>query len=72
MKKISCIILTAGWLTACSSYYTSNGEKQYLESRNGERLLIPPPLTDSNISHFYDLPNPEGSTNVSVAPPEAQ
>jgi uncharacterized lipoprotein len=62
------VLISALLLAACSAY-TSNGEKQYLQSRNGATVVVPPPLTDSNISHFYDLPQQNQSAQVSIAPP---
>lgn len=68
MRKLMlcCSLLLLG---ACSSYYSSNGEKNYLQSRNGPALNVPPPLTEANISNFYDLPTPEKNPQVSIAPP---
>ncbi|MFI4963579.1 MAG: hypothetical protein ACHP6H_06970, partial [Legionellales bacterium] len=57
MKKISCVVLATLALSACSTRYSSIGEDQYLQSRNGVNLDVPPPLTRDNISHFYDLPS---------------
>lgn len=68
MKKLVFVVL-ALLLTACSSRYSSNGEHLYLKSRNGEGLQVPPPLTRSNISTFYDLPPQNQSAVVSIAPP---
>lgn len=58
-------------LTGCSAQYTTNGEQQYLQSRNGLRLVVPPPLTTANISDFYDLPPQNQDARVSVVPPSA-
>ncbi|KTC81642.1 hypothetical protein [Legionella brunensis] len=68
MKKIGFIILSVSLLSACSNY-ASNGEAQYLRSKNGPTVVVPPPLTDSNISHFYDLPAQTQNARVSIAPP---
>jgi len=68
VKKNVVLIISVLLLTACSAY-TSNGEKQYLQSKNGATVVVPPPLTDSNISHFYDLPQQNQSAQVSIAPP---
>ncbi|ARG98040.1 hypothetical protein [Legionella micdadei] len=68
MKKIALLLISAQLLAACSAY-TSNGEKQYLQSRNGPKVVVPPPLTDANISHFYDLPNQTQSAQVGIVPP---
>lgn len=41
----------------CTKYATT-GEALYKQSRNGPMLVVPPPLTQDNISSFYVLPNP--------------
>ena len=69
MKKLSFIICAALVLSACSSRYASNGESLYLNSRNGAKLEVPPPLTSANISGFYDLPQQNQDARVSIAPP---
>nr|WP_302473908.1 hypothetical protein [Legionella sp. PL877] len=56
------------FLSACS-HYASNREQQYLHSKNGEKIVVPPPLTDSNVSHFYVLPPQNQNPRVSIAPP---
>lgn len=68
MKKIVVIglsILACG----CSSRYASNGEHLYLNSRSGATLVVPPPLTEANISHFYDLPRQDQKAEVDIVPP---
>lgn len=67
MKKLSFIVLAALALTACNSRYASNGENLYLQSRNGEALVVPPPLTSANISNFYDLPQQTQDARVSIS-----
>ncbi|WP_420324033.1 hypothetical protein [Legionella oakridgensis] len=62
--------LLALLLSSCASYYSSNGEKKYLESRNGPNLVVPPPLTSANISHFYDLPPQNQDPRVRIEPPQ--
>ena len=69
MKKLSFVVLAALALSACSSRYASNGESQYLKSKNGQRLEVPPPLTSTNLSDFYDLPPQNQDAQVSIAPP---
>jgi hypothetical protein len=49
--------------------YATNDKQQYLSSRNGALLVIRPPLTNDNISNFYDLPNPERVERVNLKPP---
>lgn len=68
MKKIGFFLVSIMLLTACSQY-ASNGEQLYLRSKNGTTVVVPPPLTDSNISHFYDLPQQNQNAQVSIAPP---
>jgi uncharacterized lipoprotein len=72
VKKLSCVVLAALALSACSSRYSSNGESLYLQSRNGVNLDVPPPLTSANISHFYDLPLQTRDAHVSIEPPGGQ
>lgn len=69
MKKISCIVLTALALSACSGRYSSTGEEVYLQSKNGAKLEVPPPLTRAYISNFYDLPPQTQNARVRIAPP---
>ncbi|MFI4919316.1 MAG: hypothetical protein ACHP65_07150 [Legionellales bacterium] len=69
MKKMCFVVLALLALSACSSHYASNGETVYLQSRNGAKLEVPPPLTSSNISYFYDLPPQNQDARVSIAPP---
>lgn len=69
MKKFALIMLSMALLSSCGSRYASNGEQLYLTSHNGQKLLVPPPLTSSNISHFYDLPPQTGNAMVNIAPP---
>lgn len=69
VKKLAVVVSSALILCACSTHYASNRDKQYLDSRNGKQLVVPPPLTTSNISHFYDLPQREKSAAVSITPP---
>ena len=70
MRKLSIIVLMALFATACTTKYASNGENLYLQSRNGVKLNVPPPLTSANISPFYDLPAQTENARVSVNPPK--
>ena len=63
------MVLSVLVLSSCSARYSSNGEELYLQSRNGEKIVTPPPLTSSNISNFYDLPEQDKNAKVSIAPP---
>ncbi len=69
VKKLSFIVLATLALSACNSRYSSNGENVYLQSRNGVKIVVPPPLTNANISNFYDLPPQNQDAHVSIAPP---
>ena len=70
VKKSVVISLIALFLVACSSQFASHGERLYLRSKNGPGVVVPPPLTDSNISHFYDLPVQQNKhPRASVVPP---
>ena len=69
MKRLGLVTVVLALLTGCSAQYTSNGEQQYLNSRNGVNPVVPAPLTPENISHFYDLPAQNQDAHVSVAPP---
>lgn len=68
MKKLSVLVLATILLTSCGSRYASNGENLYLQSRNGVKIAVPPPLTSSNIGNFYDLPPQNQDARVSIAP----
>lgn len=68
VKKLAILSIVA-LISGCSSLYDSNAEKNYLRSKNGPRLDIEAPLTDSNISVFYLLPSVTGNANVSTEPP---
>ncbi|MFA5959243.1 MAG: hypothetical protein WC785_01845 [Tatlockia sp.] len=68
MKKISFLLLASLCLGSCAQAI-SNGEKEYLQSRNGNALVVPSHLSGSNISHFYDLPEQKQSPQANIAPP---
>ena len=70
MKNLGIIVLFAALLTSCGkNYYDSNGEKHYLNSVNGSKIVVPSPLTSNNISNFYDLPQQNKNAQVGIAPP---
>ena len=75
MKKrvvVGVVSLVALLLASCSQF-ASNGDKLYLRSKNGPGVSVPPPMTDTNISHFYYLPaQPKKSSTVGVEPPYAE
>ncbi len=68
VKKLCCLALGLLALVSCSKY-SSNGESLYLQSRNGQKVEVPPPLTSSSISNFYDLPEQTQNAKVNVEPP---
>ncbi len=70
MKKLLWGLVLCGLLVGCSGKYATNDKQQYLESRNGSPLVVPPPLTRANMSSFYELPTPEGERKVSIVPPK--
>ncbi len=69
VKKTGIIVISSLWLTACSSYYSSNAETNYLKSRNGPDLVVPPPMTKANMGYFYNLPPQNQDARVSIEPP---
>lgn len=69
MKKLG-VILMSLLVMGCQTQYASNNREQYLNSKNGKNLVIPPPLSSALISHFYDLPQPPGNPIVSIKPPK--
>jgi len=69
VKKFVVIAVCAVLISGCSNRYASNGEKLYLGSRNGVSVVVPPPLTNTNVSHFYDLPSQDRNAEVNIAPP---
>lgn len=56
-------------LIACSSRFDNSGEQRYLSSRNGQQLVVPPPLTTANIGYFYNLPAQTQDARVTIQPP---
>lgn len=72
MNKFFFGIIILCSLTACNSKFASNGEKKYLSNRNGDLLVVPPPLTNANISHYYDLSEPKGNPEITIVPPVTQ
>ena len=69
MKNIGLMIALSLVLVGCSAQYTSNGEQQYLASKNGVNLVVPPPLNSENISHYYDLPAQNQDAKIGVEAP---
>lgn len=67
--KVIYIVIASILVSACTTRYASNGENQYMQSKNGANLVIPPSLTSDMISHFYDLPEQSKPSSVSIVPP---
>src|SRR5690348_492443 len=68
VKKLSVIVFMVLVLNGCTEWLTG-GDKLYLQSRNGNELIVPPPLTNGNISHYYDLPQQTQDPRISIEPP---
>lgn len=69
------ILGVACLISSCSSLfsqtdYDSSDKLHYLKSKNGPQLVVPPPLTSTNISDFYDLPPQNQDARVSITPPK--
>lgn len=69
MKKFLSLAFLCLAIASCSKYAT-NGDNLYLQSRNGETIVVPKPLTRANISDANDLPEQKQSATVSVEPPQ--
>ena len=75
MKKLfvlSFSIVLSGCISWQPSDFDSNNKDQYLTSKNGPDLLIPPPLTNSNLSDFYVLPDQTQDPKIAIEPPAAK
>ena len=63
-------------LTGCSQFssseFSSNNKKDYLHAKNGPNLVINQPLSDDNISDFYQLPDQRKIATISIKPPVVQ
>lgn len=70
MIKFVCILLSFCIVTGCATRYASGDSRMYLKSKNGERLVVPPPLSSGEISTFYDLPPQPNNATVSIQPPK--
>lgn len=66
---MSLVLCLAVFLLSCASHYASDGEQRYKKSKNGSGIVVLPPLTDTNMSHFYDLPDQNQNADVSISPP---
>lgn len=75
MKKMQWYgLFLLAFLSGCSVFnptqYASSEKKQYMKSQNGPNLVVPQPLSTSNISDFYQLPDQTQPANVSIVPPK--
>lgn len=68
MLRFLSLVLLVGLLVGCQVPYPSNDKQAYLKSKNGPRLVVPPPLEQDEISSFYYLPDAEGQKKVSIKP----
>lgn len=66
--KFLSLVIWVGLLASCGVPYPSNDKQAYLKSKNGPRLVVPPPLEQDEISSFYYLPDAEGQKKVSIKP----
>lgn len=74
VKKLFCVsfcILLGGCLLDDwqPTDFASSDKDKYLASKNGKDLLVPPPLTNSNLSDFYVLPEQKQNAKVGIEPP---
>ena len=53
-KKVGLLLSLVACLAACSSRYDNSGEQRYLASKNGVALVVPAPLTTTNLGYFYN------------------
>lgn len=75
VKRFIVLLFIISMLSSCFFWeptdYASNDKDQYLTSKNGPNLVVPQPLSSSNISDFYTLPDQNQNAKVSVEPPFA-
>ena len=69
LKKIGLLFSLVSCLAACSSRYDNSGEQRYLASKNGATLVVPSPLTTTNLGYFYNLPPQNQDARISIKPP---
>lgn len=67
MLRFFCFVMVCV-LAGCQMPFPSNDKQAYLKSKNGPRLVVPPPLQQDEISSFYYLPDAEGQKKVSIKP----
>lgn len=57
-------------LASCSSQITTTAERDYVKAVNGPKLQVLAPLSNTEINHYYDLPEPATPySKVSIEPP---
>lgn len=66
MKKFFCFVMCVPFLMSCTERYSSSGENLYLRSKNGVKLEVPAPLTQANISDFYNLPSQNQDARINI------
>lgn len=76
MKKLFflsfCTLLSGCLIDWQPTDFASSDKDGYLTSKNGKDLLVPPPLTSSNLSDFYVLPDQTQNPKVGIEPPAAK
>jgi uncharacterized lipoprotein len=70
VKKLLCIGVCFV-LSSCSSL-SLRGDNLYKNSVNGPNIQVPPPLSQAEISHFYDLPQVSATGETDLMPPDIQ
>lgn len=75
MKTLLKLIVVTTLISGCvlwpETEYATNEKNQYLKSKNGPDLVIPQPLTTSNISDFYHLTDQTKPSKINIVPPAA-
>ncbi len=68
MFKVVCVFVLCIFMFGCQVPFPSNDAKAYLKSKNGPKLVVPPPLKHDEISSFYFLPEACGNKRVHIHP----
>lgn len=66
VKKLSILGVACLCLTSC---IFNNDDQSYLKSQNGPPLVVPNPMTTTNLGYFYHLPTQNQDARVSIEPP---
>jgi uncharacterized lipoprotein len=73
LKNRILVLIFAYLLSGCNllptEEFSSNRQHEYLHSKNGKNLVVNQPLTSSNLSDFYQLPNQDQPAKVSIKAP---